>query len=234
MLSFINCHDNFFLVFVSERFSRRLFLRTIFFQVHAEMIQGEGKGREGKRHVTVAPIKLFWAQNNQHSNHPATKFPRATINALEEIAGLFGPKQITFRSQDEKAKVALTLPAANKQVPILIHMEYEVRLPDHDFKVAPIHKLTPSVIGVMEIKETIYSREAVTYSGPTYVAIRSAKHSQSSALHHLQDMKRIRSLDEFGGSYKNQGNDKPVMIVTVDDGPEENPRYMKTMECALD
>ena len=48
MLSFINCHDNFFLVFVSERFSRRLFLRTIFFQVHAEMIQGEGKGREGK------------------------------------------------------------------------------------------------------------------------------------------------------------------------------------------
>ena len=84
------------------------------------------------------------------------------------------------------------LTAANNQVPILMHMEYDVRLSDHDFTVTPMHKLMPSVIGAIEIKEKTYSREAVTYPGRTYAAIRSAKHSQSSALHHLQDMKHIR------------------------------------------
>ena len=58
--------------------------------------------------------------------------------------------------------------------------------------------------------------------------------TRSSAYHHLQDMKRIRSFDIFDGSFKNNGKAKPVMIVTVDGGPEENPRYTKTTECAID
>ena len=110
-----------------------------------------------------------------------------------------------------------------------MHMEYEVRLPDHKFIVAPMHKLILSVIGAMENE-----KRAVTCSGPTYVESGVPKHSQTTALHHLQDMKSIRSLDEFSGSFKTEGNDKPVMIVRVDGGPDENSRYMKTMECAMD
>ena len=99
-----------------------------------------------------------------------------------------------------------------------------LRLPDDDFTVAPMHKMIPSAIGVMEIKEKTRSREAITYSGPAYVAVRSAKLSQSSAVHHLQDMKHIHSLDDFSGSLKNKGNDMPLMIVTVDVGPDKSPR----------
>ena len=47
-------------------------------------------------------------------------------------------------------------------------------------------------------------------------------------------MKRIRSLDIFDGSFKNNGEAKPFMIVTVDGDPDENPRYAKTIECAID
>ena len=36
-------------------------------------------------------------------------------------------------------------------------------------------------------------------------------------------MKRIRSLDIFDGSFKNNGEVKPVMIVTVEGGQDENP-----------
>ena len=39
-------------------------------------------------------------------------------------------------------------------------------------------------------------------------------------------MKRIRSLDIFDGSFKNNGKAKSVMIVTVDGGSDENPRYI--------
>ena len=48
-------------------------------------------------------------------------------------------------------------------------------------------------------------------------------------------MKRIRSLDIFDDSFNNDaGKSKPVMIVTVDWGPDENPRYTKTIECSID
>ena len=47
-------------------------------------------------------------------------------------------------------------------------------------------------------------------------------------------MKGIQSLDIFDGNFKNNGEAKPVMIVTVDGVPDENPRYTKTVERAID
>ena len=48
-------------------------------------------------------------------------------------------------------------------------------------------------------------------------------------------MKRIRSLDKFTDSFDNDtGESKPVMTVTVDGRPDENPRYTKTIEWAID
>ena len=146
---------------------------------------------EGKRHVHTAPVKLIRAQNSEHASHPSTKFARASINALEDIASMLGPGEVTFHSQDDKAKVPIGLTASKKQSPLLMHMEYEIKLPDHDYVVAQKHKLIPSVIGDMQIQANQILGGAVTYSGPTYIAIRSAKHSGSSAYHHLQDMKRI-------------------------------------------
>ena len=192
--------------------------------------------REGKRHVTTAPVRLISAKNSAHNTHEDSKFARSTINALEELSGILGPDQVTFHSQDDKAKVPIGITAANKQAPLLMHVEYKVTLPDHDFVIAAQHKLIPSVIGDMSINDKVYSGEAVTYSGPTYVGIRSAKHTGSSAYHHLQDMKRIRSLEIFDDSFTNSFTQtmKPVMIVTVDGGPDENPCYSKSINAAID
>ena len=65
-----------------------------------------------------------------------------------------------------------------------MHMEYQIRLPDHDYVVASMHKLITSVIGDMQIKEKTFSEEAATYLGTTYVCIHSAKHTGSNAYHH--------------------------------------------------
>ena len=54
----------------------------------------------------------------------------------------------------------------------------------------------------MQVKENDFSGDAVTYSGPTYCAIRSTKHSGTSAYHHLQDMKRIDCLISLMGDSK--------------------------------
>jgi len=59
------------------------------------------------------------------------------------------------------------IPAANKQAPMLMHMEYRVKLPDHDWVVAAGHKLIPSVYAGTEIKpNAIGNRQAVSHSGP--------------------------------------------------------------------
>ena len=52
---------------------------------------------------------------------------------------------------DDKAKVPIGITAAKKQSPLIMHMEYQITLPDHDFIVGPKHKLIPSVIGDMKI-----------------------------------------------------------------------------------
>ena len=123
--------------------------------VYLHLLPRYARSKEGKRHVTTVPVKL--GQNNQHAKHEATKFARSTIHAVvEEIAGILGPQQVTFHSQDDKAKVSLGSPAANKQIPLLMHMEYQIRLPDHDHVIASMHKLIPSVIGDMQIKEFFF------------------------------------------------------------------------------
>ena len=139
--------------------------------VYLRLLPRNSITKEGKRHVTTAPVKLISAKNSKHQNHPCINFAKATINALEELAGLLGPREVTFHSQDDKAKVPIGITAASKQAPLLMHMEYKVILPDHDYVVASQHKLIPSVIGDMQVRENDFSGDAVTYSGPTYCAI---------------------------------------------------------------
>ena len=118
--------------------------------------------------MTTAPVKLISAKNSKHENHPYMNFAKATINVLEELAGLFGPHEVTFHSQDNKAKVLIGITAASKQALLLMHMEYKVILPDHNNVVALQHR---SVIGDMQVRENDFSGDANTYSDPMYCAI---------------------------------------------------------------
>ena len=79
-------------------------------------------------------------------------------------------------------------------------------MPDHEFAVAPKHKMIPSVTGDMKLVKSKYlTNDAVIYSVATYAAIRSAKHSASSAFTHFQDRMRVRSLPKFARVFKVTG-----------------------------
>ena len=125
------------------------------------------------------------------------------LNVLEELAGLLGPGDVTFYSQDDKAKVLIGLLAASKQPPLSIHMEYKVTLPDHSYVITPQNMLISSVIRDIRIPEKDFSGDNVTYSIPMYGAIWSVKYSGSSAYHHLQNMKRLKHLDIIDESFNN-------------------------------
>ena len=204
--------------------------------VYTRLMPKRSLSSEGKRHVTTVPVKLIRAQNDLHSKHIDGRFCTATLNHLEEVASLLGPKEVCFISQDDKARVPIGLTAANKQAPLLMHVEYRVTLPDHDWVVASRHKLIPSVYAGIEIqKDGLGKPEAVTYSGPTYIAIRSGKHCSSSAYSHGLDYERLLELEEFDIVTKDPSNKsiKPILIMSVDGGPDENPRYQKVIDVAV-
>ena len=85
----------------------------------------------------------------------------------------------------------------------------------------------------MEIKKNCIGPDAVTYTGPTSITM-SAKHQGSNAYHHLEDLKKIYTLQEFEPFLFSGGEAKPILIITVDGGQDENPRYEKTINCAID
>ena len=108
---------------------------------------------EGKRHVATVPVKLLKAANNERRHHMDAQFAAATITYLKDLAVIMGSKCDFFLSQDDKARVPLGLPAANKQAPVLMHLEYRVQLPDHDREIVERHKLIPSVYAACVIKD---------------------------------------------------------------------------------
>ena len=110
---------------------------------------------------------------------------------MEELPGLLVPGDVTFHSQDDKAEVPIGHRAASKEAPLLMYMKYKVTLLDHNYVIAPQHKLILSVISDTCVQEKNFSGDVLTYSGPTYCAIQSAKHSGASVYHHLQGMKCI-------------------------------------------
>jgi hypothetical protein len=149
---------------------------------------------------------------------------------MKDLASIFGNDCGFYLSQDDKCKVPLDLPAACVQAPMLMHLDYRIHLPDHDWTVAPSHQLIPSVYAVCLLSED----GDLGYSGPTYIAIRSAKHDQSNAESHVTDFDRLVNLKEFEKVARDEtGQIKPIVIATVDGGLNENPRFPKTLVASI-
>lgn len=176
----------------------------------------------GKRHINTVPVKLIRAYNTQRKPHVDSHFAAATVRFLKDLAVTFGNDAVFCLSQDDKARVPLGLPAAQKQGPILMKLDYKVKLPDHDWVIAARHKFIPSVYAALDIRKS-----SVSYSGPTYIAIRSGKHSSSTAFTHALDIERLLQLPAFAPFCH-----KPIWIFFVDGGPDENPRFPKTLQFA--
>jgi len=142
-------------------------------------------------------MSLQFLLNSLRKDHADAHFAAACINYLKDLAVLMGPECSFFLSQDDKARIPLGLPAASKQAPLLMHIEYCIQLPDHDWVVAERHKLIPSVYAACLIK-----KDKVCYSGPTAVFIRSGKHDSSTAATHAADFEALVHIDGFTWVYE--------------------------------
>lgn len=176
-------------------------------------------------------MKLNRPEAGHHKAHQDQYFSVASIRLLETVATILGPDSVSFLSQDDKARFPIGLTAANKQAPLLTHVESKVSLPDQDFIIAAKHKLIPCVYASCAVKPNEMGRsEAVSYIGPTYIAIRSGKHSSSTATSNAQDLDALLTLEPSLNIMKNDDcKVKPILIISSDGGPDENPRFRKVI-----
>lgn len=110
--------------------------------------------------------KAYQGSEWLHAKHVDTAFCCATINRLEQLASLIGTKYACLMSQNDKVRVPIGLSAANKQSPLLMHVEYKISLVDHDWVVAARQKLIPSVVAGVVIQPDGFGRAEASGSGP--------------------------------------------------------------------
>ena len=110
----------------------------------------------------------------QRAKYPDGWFASTTMHHVEDLAVLMGIENAAILGKGDKALIPFGIPAANKQSPILMDMEYLVTLPDHTFVVASKNKLIPSTFASMEIND-----DGLTYSGPTHALIQSLKRGKA-------------------------------------------------------
>ena len=107
-------------------------------------------------------------------------------------------------------------------------------MPDHDFIKATKNKLTPSVYAECEIRSpSAFADSKISYSGPTYVTIRSGKHDSSKAYFDEKDFNHVMEMKEFPQLVKADGVTKTIAIILCDGGPDENPRSPKTSDVLI-
>ncbi|KAJ6642919.1 hypothetical protein Bhyg_07875, partial [Pseudolycoriella hygida] len=183
--------------------------------LYLRLLPRRSDSTEGKRHVVTVPVKLLKAHNDSHKSHIDGRFCTASIRSVEELSSFLGPNEVLFMSNDDKARVTIGLTAAKHQAPMLMHVEYKITLPDHDWVVAGKHKLIASVYAGIVIKpDGLGKPEAVGHSGPTFVAIRSGKHSSSNAFTHCFDIQKVIEMPEFESLSKHNGKVKPTGVRT--------------------
>ena len=78
------------------------------------------------------------------------------MDDLINVCKFFGPQSVLFLSNDDKARVPLGLAAASLQASILMHMEFKVSLPDHNFVLGSRRALRRGKGNILKVWKMIY------------------------------------------------------------------------------
>ena len=123
--------------------------------------------------METVPVRICKAQNDHYDKHEDADFCFSQAEDLN-VLGSIRAEEAVIVSPDDKAIVKLGVVAAKMQTAIVMHLEYKLRLPNHDFIVANKHHLIPSVYAFLNINNKNIGRStAVSGKGPTAVFIRS-------------------------------------------------------------
>ncbi|CAF3854357.1 unnamed protein product [Rotaria sordida] len=188
---------------------------------------------DGKRHVNTKAVRLRKLQGIElPPKHEDCHFVCASLQHIKDLAGTFGNECVFYVIQDRKSSVRIGRPSARGHSPFILHLDYQIST-TNSTPVPPTitHQLKPTVYASCVIDDT----GLVSFAGPTYISIRSAKHDRFTVDHDDIDFDCIVKLKEFEKTARNHiGNIKPIMIMSVDSlEPKDYTRFPKTLMSAI-
>ena len=78
------------------------------------------------------PVKIRKTQNNPRNRHEDTNFSFTTKQYMKDMASVFGTENVFVLSVDDKAEVLIGVTTITKQSSLVMHVDYEISLPDHE------------------------------------------------------------------------------------------------------
>ncbi|CAG8848948.1 26266_t:CDS:2, partial [Gigaspora margarita] len=157
--------------------------------------------------------------------HPDGHYCLASVKGVRQFAHAF-PNVSVIISQDHKAKIGLVIPAVGRTFCTLQSVSEPVQLPDHDFACRNSQKLIPSVY--LMIKPNEENDDLRT--GQVAIFVRPQWSIGTSSITHAEDLISLVSDNQYSEALKINNEIKPIWVLLVDGGPDENPRHFKNIE----
>ncbi|CAF2913796.1 unnamed protein product [Rotaria sp. Silwood2] len=187
---------------------------------------------DGKRHVNSKAVRLRKLQGIELPKHEDYHFVNASLQHIKDLAGTFGNECVFYVIEDRKASVRIGRPSARGHSPFILHLDYQIST-TNSTPIPPsiTHQLKPTVYASCVIDDA----GLVSFAGPTYISIRSAKHDRFTVDYEDIDLDCIVKLKEFESTARNHiGSIKPIIIMNIDSlEPADYTRFPKTLVSAI-
>ena len=177
-----------------------------------------------KAHYHPANIAIASVSRNEKNEHCDEHYCLASVKGAKQFAALFLTQSVII-SQDDKAKIPLGIPAVGRTFQTMQSSREPVTLPDHDFPIGMQQKLIPSVYLLINPRDT----NDTFRNGQLSIFIRPQYQVGTSSATHMSDLNSLTQDARFDEILKTDGQIKPIWILLVDGGPDENSRHMKNI-----
>jgi hypothetical protein len=177
-----------------------------------------------RRHHHPAKVGLASVARTEMKTHVDEHYCLASVKAARIFAEVFADETIII-SQDDKAKVGLGVPAVGRTFKTIQTVNEPVTVEDHDFPFGSKMKLIPSVYLIInpgDSSDTLRTGQLSIFIRPEYFI-------GTSSTTHMADLESIISNEIFSTTLKQENKVKPILILLVDGGPDENPKHMKNI-----
>ncbi len=148
----------------------------------------------------------------------------ASVKAARVFSEVFADEAIII-FQDDKAKIRLGISAVGRTFKTIQSVNEPVTVKDHDFPTGSKMKLISSVYLVINPADSSNTLR----TGQLFIFIRPEYFIRTSSTTHIVDLESIISNEEFSSTLKKEGKVRPIWILIVDGGPDENLRHMKNI-----
>ncbi|CAG8493551.1 21802_t:CDS:2 [Cetraspora pellucida] len=179
---------------------------------------------EAKNHYYPTNIQVTTVSRNERADHPDVYYCFASVKAARQFAALF-PTFLAIVSQDDKAKVLLSIPAIGKSFKAIQSNNKPVTVLNHDFPAGSQQKLIPSVyliIDPSDTNNTLHRGQMSIYICPQYEI-------ETSSKTHMNDLYSLMNNSSFNNMLKVDNKIRPIWVLLVDENPDENSHYLKNI-----